>query len=416
VTSSRVSAATDDDLEPATPPDCGNVGEVFAVFLKLGATSFGGPIAHLGYFRREIVERRGWLAETAYADLVGLCQFLPGPASSQVGFSIGLLRAGLLGGLAAWTAFTLPSALLMLSFALFDDRLVGPVGAALLHGLKLVAVPIVIQAIIAMARTLTPDARRLLIAAAIALSVSLISAPWMQVLAIALGAALGLIFCRRVGETTNALTGRLPHRWIAIGCIVAFALLLLLSLFLQVGPGGRYVAMGATFFRAGALVFGGGHVVLPLLRASMVPHWIDDPTFLAGYGVAQAMPGPLFTFATYLGGHIAGTVGAVVATVSIFLPGALLVTGILPIERQARSLPSVQSALAGVNAAVVGILVAALVTALLPTAVLGPSDVLIAVAGLLLLMIWRLPPLALVILTTVAAMATAWVGWSTPHS
>jgi chromate transporter len=398
-----------------TPQAAGTAREVFATFLRLGLTSFGGPVAHLGYFRREIVERRGWLSEAAYGELVGLCQFLPGPASSQVGFGVGLLRAGALGGLAAWAGFTLPSALIMVAFAWFEGELAGPIGAGILHGLKLVAVPVVVQAIAAMARTLTPDLRRRLIAVLIAVLAGLFSAAWTQLAAIALGAVLGLLFCPASGERAEGLAGSLPARWLSAASLLAFVVLLALSLFLGQDGARTLTALAATFFRAGALVFGGGHVVLPLLRTSMVPHWIDLQTFLAGYGAAQAVPGPLFTFATFLGSRIAGLGGACVATIAIFLPGCLLVTGILPFERAARTRPTVQKALAGINAAVVGILIAALVTTLIPTAILGPADIAVALAGLVLLQVLRLAPLALVMLTILATAGLAWTGLSGVH-
>ncbi len=327
------------------------------------------------------MERRQWLSDASYGELVGLCQFLPGPSSSQVGFGLGLLRAGPLGGIAAWTAFTLPSALLMLLFAGFEQRLSGPIGNGILHGLKLVAIPVVVHAIVAMARTLTPDLRRIAIAGLTALLIALLPFAWTQIAAIVVGAICGIFLCQAEGGKRVGLTGWLPGYRIAIVCLVTFTLLLIASLPASLQHGSGLAALSASFYRAGALVFGGGHVVLPLLRASMVPHWIDPQSFLAGYGAAQAVPGPLFTFATFLGYWIAGWPGTILGTIAISLPGLLLVAGILPVERQVRSRPVLQKALAGINAAVVGILVAALCTALLPTAILAPTDAMIAVGG-----------------------------------
>lgn len=383
----------------------GRPREVFAIFLRLGLTSFGGPIAHIGYFRREFVERRRWLSEAGYADLIGLCQFLPGPASSQAGFALGLMRAGPLGGLAAWAGFTLPSALLLLLFATFEGHLSGSIGASVIHGLKLVAVPIVAQAVIGMARTLTPDVRRASIAIAIGLFVSIHAIPSMQILGILFGAIAGVALCRATDSPVALAAGWLPSRRAGIACILVFAALLPLALLLASAASNPLVALSAIFYRAGALVFGGGHVVLPLLRAGIVPHWIDDASFLAGYGAAQAVPGPLFTFAAYLGARVAGIAGAGVALVCVFLPGLLLVSGLLPLQRAIQGNGTVQRALGGVNAAVVGILAAALYNPLWSTGVRSIADAAIVVAGLLLLLFWRLPPLLVVIATILATLA-----------
>lgn len=389
---------------------CGSTAEIFLTFFKVGLTAFGGPIAHLGYFRSEVVDRRGWISEAAYANLVGLCQFLPGPASSQVGFGLGLLRAGPLGGIAAWAGFTLPSAFLMGLFAILESRLTGRIGLSFLHGLKLVAVPVVIQAIVAMARTLTPDARRLFIAAATAVLVVVIPVTWMQIVAIALGGLLGLLLCSHPDAPLADISGWRPGRRTAAGCLVGFVALLATSLAVHDLSGSTMGSLFLLFYRSGALVFGGGHVVLPLLRASLVPKWIDQSTFLAGYGAAQAMPGPLFTFATFLGARIAGVAGAVVSTVAIFLPGLLLVTGILPVERELRKRRALQKSLAGINAAVVGLLVAALCTTILPSTIFAATDVAIAAAGLGLLLVLRMPPLAIVILTAATTTTITWIG------
>jgi chromate transporter len=381
--------------------------EVLAAFLTLGLTSFGGPIAHIGYFRREIVERRKWLSEAAYAELVGLCQFLPGPTSSQTGFALGLMRAGPLGGLAAWIAFTLPSALLMLLFAYAADGLSGPIGAAAIHGLKLVAVPIVAQAVIGMARTLTPDATRAVIAIGAGLLILATGLPAMQLAVILLGAIAGLILCRVPEAAPDHAAGWIPSRRAGGICLALFTALLAVALLFASSGGTPLLALAAIFYRAGALVFGGGHVVLPLLHANLVPHWIDDRAFLAGYGFTQAMPGPLFTFSTYLGARVAGPEGAAIALVAIFLPGLLLVAGALPLRQTVAGDSRARRAISGVNAAVVGILAAALYDPLWKTGATSIFDAVIALAGLVLLLRWRVPPLLVVIFTTLACVTTA---------
>ncbi|OJY73208.1 MAG: chromate transporter [Rhodospirillales bacterium 70-18] len=387
---------------PVAP--AGSVGEVFLAFLKLGLTAFGGPIAHLGYFREELVRRRRWIDEAGYADLVALCQFLPGPASSQVGFSLGVLRGGgLLGGLAAWAGFTLPSALLLLACALGAAALGGPVAQGVLHGLKLVAVAVVAQAVWGMARTLAPDRTRAGIAlAAVGLAVS-VDSTIAQVAAIALGALAGLQFCR--GEPAP-LSGHLHlpvSRGAGVVALLLFGLGLVLPPALAAGGGHQGMALFAAFYRAGALVFGGGHVVLPLLQASTVgPGWVTPDAFLAGYGLTQAVPGPLFTFAAYLGAAMGpepnGVAGATVALLGVFLPGLLLVYGMLPFWDTLRRVPAAQAAMRGANAAVVGILAAALYSPVWTSAVLGPRDFALALAGFLLLTVWKLPPWAVVLL------------------
>lgn len=318
--------------EQSTPAaDHGSVGEVFAAFLQLGLTSFGGPIAHLGYFREAFVVRRRWIDEAGYADLVALCQFLPGPASSQVGFALGLARAGPLGALAAWAGFTLPSALLMLLFAYGASSFDGPVSIAAIHGLKLVAVAIVAQAVWGMARTLTPDRRRAGLALAAAVVVTLLGGAWGQVTAMGVGALGGLWLCRMCRNVTSAPGSAVRFavsRRIGVACLATFALLLVGLPLVAPASGSQGLALFDAFYRSGALVFGGGHVVLPLLQTAVVePGWTSDATFLAGYGAAQAVPGPLFTFAAYLGAVVGpaphGVVGAAVALVGIFLPGLL---------------------------------------------------------------------------------------------
>ncbi|MGU3360264.1 chromate efflux transporter [Methylobacterium sp. M6A4_1b] len=411
--------------EPAIRPGsaAGRTAEVFRVFLKLGLTSFGGPIAHLGYFREELVHRRRWIDEAGYADLVALCQFLPGPASSQVGFSLGLLRGGgLLGGLAAWTAFTLPSALVLLAFALGAGSLTGPGAEAVLHGLKLVAVAVVAQAVWGMARALTPDRPRAGIAVAALMGVVFLPGAIGQVLVIALGAMAGLLLCR--AEPAASGGGRLAvpvSRRAGAAALVLFAglfvapALLAPALLAQgggAGPAGQGLALFDAFYRSGALVFGGGHVVLPLLQAEVVgPGWIDPARFLAGYGAAQAVPGPLFTVAAYLGAAVGpaphGLPGAAIALMAIFLPGLLLVYGALPYWNGLRARPLAQAAMRGTNAAVVGILGAALYDPVWVSAVGNARDFALAVLAFVLLTAGRAPPWIVVLVTAAGGLVLA---------
>jgi chromate transporter len=387
----------------------GAPAEVFGVFLKLGLTSFGGPVAHLGYFRQELVVRRKWIDEESYVDLVALCQFLPGPSSSQVAFSLGVLRGnGLLGGLAAWLGFTMPSALILLVFALGATALTGTVAEGFLHGLKLVAVAVVAQAVWGMTRTLTPDRSRAMIALAAIVSVVIVGGSFGQIAAIALGAAAGLCFCR--SEVARP-TGRLcfpVSRHGGAAALVLFVALLLMPLVVY-GAAGQAIALFEAFYRSGALVFGGGHVVLPLLQAEVVGrHWVTNETFLAGYGLAQAVPGPLFTFAAYLGAAMArtpnGVVGSAIALVAIFLPGVLLVYGMLPFWDELRSGQAAQAAMRGANAAVVGILGLALYNPIWTSSVRTPRDFALAMGGFLLLTVWKAPPW--VVVPLLAAIAT----------
>ena len=403
-------------------PTAGRTAEVFGVFLKLGLTSFGGPIAHLGYFRDELVHRRRWIDEAGYADLVALCQFLPGPASSQVGFSLGLLRAGgLLGGLAAWTAFTLPSALVLLAFALGAGALTGPWAEAVLHGLKLVAVAVVAQAVWGMARALTPDRPRAGIAVAALMGVVFLPGAVGQVLVIAFGAAAGLLLCRDAPAATGGRLAVPVSRRAGAVALILFAGLLVGPTLLApalpapsggAGPAGQGLALFDAFYRAGALVFGGGHVVLPLLQAEVVgPGWIDPARFLAGYGAAQAVPGPLFTVAAYLGAAVGpvpnGLPGAAIALVAIFLPGLLLVYGALPYWDGLRARPRAQAAMRGTNAAVVGILGAALYDPVWVSAVGDARDFALAVLAFVLLTAGRAPPWIVVLLTAAGGLVLA---------
>ena len=384
--------------------------EVLLAFARMGVSCFGGPIAHIGYFRAEFVERRRWLDEHAYADLVGLCQFLPGPASSQVGFSLGLVRAGYLGGLAAWTGFTLPSAILLLLFAYGAGGLArSAAGAGLLHGLKLVAVAIVAQAVWGMARSLCPDKPRASIATLAAILVLFVPASVGQIVAIEFGALAGLALCRSETEAVLQAVAMPVSRKAGTAFLAAF--LVLLALALSTRPGGALGVFGA-FYRSGALVFGGGHVVLPLLHDAVVrPGWVLDSAFLAGYGAAQAVPGPLFTFAAYLGAiaNVApgGVGGAALALAAIFLPGLLLLMGVLPFWNALSRRASAQAGMRGVNAAVVGLLGAALYDPVWTGAVLRPADFAVALAGFVLLTVWRAPPMLVVVLSAAAGVGLA---------
>ncbi|MGY4313377.1 chromate efflux transporter [Bradyrhizobium sp. JR3.5] len=400
-----------DVQQPHTPPSTASAAhpplEVLFIFLKLGVTCFGGPIAHIGYFRDEFVTRRRWLDEQAYADLVALCQFLPGPASSQVGFSLGLMRAGYLGALAAWTGFTLPSAIALVLFAFGAGGLSGPAGAGLVHGLKLVAVAIVAQAVWGMARSLCPDRARASIATVAALVILTSSSSIAQIGAIVLGAIAGLWFCREAQPANGVTHIAMPvSRRVGVAALILFlALLAGLPLLARAWPG---LGLFEAFYRSGALVFGGGHVVLPLLREAVVtPGWIGDDAFLTGYGAAQAVPGPLFTFAAYLGAVIGGVPGAVTGLLGIFIPGLLILLAALPFWDSFRKRPAAQAMMRGVNAAVVGILGAALYDPVWTSSVQRPLDFGIALAGFVLLTAWRAPPLVVVLLSAAAGITTS---------
>jgi len=389
----------------------GNAREVLAAFTKLGLTSFGGPVAHIGYFRREFVERREWLDDTEFARVLALCQFLPGPASSQMGFSVGLLRAGWPGAFAAFVAFTLPSALLMYAFATILPALAGGAGQAAIHGLKLVAVAVVAQGVMNMARQLCPDAPRASIAVAAVAAALVSGAAWMQLAVVAGGALAGLAFCLAVKPPQGSPLSA-PYGLRTGALLLAVFVLLLFALPVVAKTQGGMLAVIEAFYRSGALVFGGGHVVLPLLRETVVaPGWVSNDDFLAGYGAAQAVPGPMFSFASYLGARLpgaeGGALGSVVAVLSIFLPGLLLVAGTLPLWRAISDHPLAARAVAGVNAAVVGLLAAALYDPVWTSAVRGPVDVAIAAIGFTLLVAWRASPLLVVVWCVVASIAAA---------
>ncbi len=382
---------------PSVPP--GRAGEVFLAFLRLGVTAFGGPVAHLGYFRTEFVERRRWLDDPAYAEVVGLCQMLPGPASSQVGMALGLLRAGWPGMLAAWLAFTLPSAALLILFALGLAHAPGLAGSGMVHGLKVAAVAVVAHAVWSMGRTLCPDlARKALALAAAALALAL-SGPPGQLLAIAVGAAAGLALpAARIsdGAMPDCPVGRRTGAALLAVFFVLLAALPLVAARLD----GPWPLIDA-FYRTGALVFGGGHVVLPLLEAEVVATGrMTVGDFLAGYGAAQAVPGPLFTFAAYLGAllpaPLGGWGGGLLLLAAVFLPGALLVAGVLPYWMRWRRHARPRQALAGINAAVVGLLLAALYDPIWTGAVRSPADLALAAAAFALLHWGRLSPLWIV--------------------
>ena len=390
----------------------GNTAEVFVAFLKLGLTAFGGPVAHIGYFRQAFVRRRQWLDEAAFADLVALCQFLPGPASSQVGFGLGLRRAGLMGALAAWAGFTLPSAVLMTAFAVGVHVMTGIWAPAVIHGLKLVAVCVVAQAVWGMARTLTPDLRRIAIAIAACLWVIVSAGSMGQLGAIALGALAGLVVCRTEAQAPSAgyLSGVISKPF-GLAALAAFFLLLVGLPAVAAMTGNPIIARFEAFYRSGALVFGGGHVVLPLLKQAVVdPGWVGADTFLAGYGAAQAMPGPLFTFAAFLGGVMNGLAGALLALVGIFLPGILALLAALPFWADLQTSARVRAGMRGANAAVVGLLAAALYTPVWTSAVFGPVDLVMVVGGFMLLAGTRTPPIVVVLLGAASGPLRIYLG------
>jgi chromate transporter len=396
------------DNSPTKP----SAAEVLRVFLKLGLTSFGGPVAHLGYFRNEFVVRRRWLDERAYADLVALCQFLPGPASSQVGLALGLSRAGYLGALAAWTGFTLPSAIALVLFAYSLVGLEGALGTGWLHGLKVAAVAVVALAVLGMARSLAPDRERATLAVAAAVIALAVPTAWGQIGAILLGGVIGVALLRGAAAIDHASLPLSVSRTAAVmALILFFALLVGLPLAVPTQQS-QALAYFDAFYRAGSLVFGGGHVVLPLLQAEVVPPgWVSNDAFLAGYGAAQAVPGPLFTFAAYLGAVMGpqpnGWLGAALCLVAVFLPSGLLVVGALPFWESLRRQPIAQAAFRGVNAAVVGLLLAALYHPVWTAGITGPKDFALAIAAFLLLFMWQAPPWLVVILSAVGGAALA---------
>jgi chromate transporter len=383
--------------------------EVLHVATRLGVSSFGGPIAHLGYFREEYVVRRRWIDEAHYADLVALCQFLPGPASSQVGMALGIMRAGLLGGVAAWLGFTLPSAIALVAFA-YSLQMFGVADAGWLHGLKIVAVAVVAQAVWGMGRNLAADRERASLAIGAAIVVLASRTATAQVLVIVAAGLIGWRLLRAPGSSvTTPMRAPIP-RPVAVASLALFVGLLLALPIARQATTSHAIAVFDSFYRAGSLVFGGGHVVLPLLQAEVVPPgWVTNEEFIAGYGAAQAVPGPLFTFAAYLGAVMHqrpnGWIGAAWALVAVFLPSYLLIVGALPFWEVLRERASFQAALRGINAAVVGLLVAALYDPVWNSAIKGPADFALALVAFGLLMFWRVPPWLVVALSAAGGAA-----------
>jgi chromate transporter len=385
----------------------GSYLDIFLVFLRLGLTSFGGPIAHLGYFRQEFVERRKWLTEETFADLVALCNFLPGPTSSQVSYSIGMTRGGIPGAISAWGAFTLPSAIIMLLAAYGIHWFSGQQEAGWLHGLKVVAVAVVAQAVWSMATKLCTDRTRIAFAFAAAVIILLTNSSWVQVLTIALGALAGWKLIRAEAPPAKSETfTHLPNRVQSITSLAIFAFCLLIVPVLAAGRRDGWLPLFDSFYRTGSLVFGGGHVVLPLLQAEVVPRgWVDNSTFLAGYGIAQALPGPLFSFAAYLGaakgGYPSGWLAGLWCVFAILLPPMLLVTGLLPLWNRLRMSGSAQSLLAGANATVVGVLLAALYQPIWTSAIDSAKSLALALILFAGLQIWKVAPWILVVIGAV---------------
>jgi len=400
--------------EPDTAPQPiargGGTVEVFAAFLRLGLTSFGGPIAHLGYFHEEFVVRRRWLDEKTYVDLVALSQFLPGPASSKVGIAIGLSRAGYAGALAAWSGFTLPSAVALVLFGYGVASVGGVLQSGWLHGLMIAAVAVVAQAVLSMMRALAPDRARATLAVAAAVMVSALPPSWGQIAAIVLGGLIGLLALRGAAPADHV---GLPHpvgRAAAIAAIVLFFAILIGLPLLTAAVPNHALQLFDAFYRAGSLVFGGGHVVLPLLQAAVVPPgWVSNDTFLAGYGAAQAVPGPLFTFSAYLGTVMRpspnGWMGAILCLVAMFLPAFLLVIGPLPFWDELRRRSWAQAMLRGVNAAVVGLLLAALYRPVWTSAITNAGDFALGIAAFLLLLMWKTPPWLVVVFCAIGGEA-----------
>lgn len=399
-----------DDIETNAGEQSTSVATVFLTFLKLGLTSFGGPVAHIGYFREEFVNRRKWLDDRAYADLVALCQFLPGPASSQIGIGVGLSRAGLPGALAAWIAFTMPSAIALILFGYGYIEFGDAVGSGALHGLKVVAVAVVAQAVWTMAKSLCPDAQRATLAVATTIAVLAVPSPFVQVGAIVIGGLIGWAMLRADVPTDHVELGVKVKRSVAIAALILFFAALIGLPILAAAFPSQTMALVDSFFRSGSLVFGGGHVVLPLLQSEVVPPgWVSNDAFLAGYGAAQAVPGPLFTFAAFLGTVMTdspnGIAGGLICLVAVFASSFLLVIGALPFWDALRRIGAVRNALLGVNAVVVGLLLAALYNPVWTSAILSAADFGLALAAFTLLVFWKTPAWLVVILTALGGWA-----------
>ena len=375
---------------------------VFWIFLRLGLTSFGGPVAHLGFFREEFVTRRQWLSDRSYADLVALCQFLPGPASSQVGIALGFSRAGYSGALAAWAGFTLPSAIVLILFAVGISSVGNSFSAGALQGLKIVAVAVVAQAVWGMARSLCTDTKRITIMMLATCAVLLMPSVWTQVGVILVAGLAGLAFFKPTQLSSHEpLPIQISRRTGALWLALFFVVLIALPIASDAFPN-QTLAVVDAFYRSGSLVFGGGHVVLPLLQTEVVPTgWVDEQVFLAGYGATQAMPGPLFTFAAFLGASMtsapSGWMGGMIALIAIFIPSFMLVVGALPFWEQLRQNLRTQAALIGINASVVGLLLAALYQPVWTSAILSAQDFGLALVAFVALMFWKLPPWLVVI-------------------
>ena len=376
--------------------------ELFWIFLRLGLTSFGGPVAHLGYFHNEFVTRRKWFEEQTYADLVALCQFLPGPASSQVGMAIGLNRAGVLGAVVAWVGFTLPSAIVLILFGLGITKYVVNLNAGWLHALKVAAVAIVAQAICAMGVKLCPDKERLFIAVLACAVTLIVPSAWSQVAVIILGGIIGVYFLKNVTQLPHAPMKSVLSKKGGSYLLTVFAFLLIALPFASSLTQAQGVKLFDSFYRAGSLVFGGGHVVLPLLQSEVVPSgWVSENLFMAGFGAAQAIPGPLFTFSAYLGAVStvppSGWLGALICLIAAFLPSFLLIVGTLPFWEKLREYPDMRFAMLGINAAVVGILMSAFYHPVWTSGILNLKDFALALAAFLFLTLLKAPSWAVFI-------------------
>lgn len=371
--------------------------EILLVSTRLGLTSFGGPIAHLGYFHEEYVRKRKWMDEKSYADLVALCQFLPGPASSQVGIGIGVMRGGVLGGIISFIGFTFPSVIALILFALILQGL-NVADLSWIHGLKIVAVAVVAHAILGMAEKLTPDLKRKTIALFALVGTLLWQTAFSQVGVILVAGLLGFLLYREQTESDDTKYEFPISMKFAVICLTLFFALLIILPILREATSISWIAIFDSFYRSGSLVFGGGHVVLPLLEREFVPtDWISEEAFLAGYGAAQAVPGPLFTFAAYIGAVMNGWQGGLLATFAIFLPAFLLILGSLPFWNMLRQNPKIKGALMGVNAAVVGILISAFYNPIWTSTILKPIDFAFAAVLFSMLVYWKLSPWIIVV-------------------